>query len=159
MTASSTTKPTTTPLSQLQKKCTTCTNQSCKSLARKPTATTTAFPKMASTTATTTAASTAAKTTTLSPFQKFASVFREAHPIGRVPTYLKPHDRPAMSHYLRRMGRTGKMFVPFMVAFCTLISPSQVLSSGMISAADDVVTDDDIHSWLAIPNEGIDQRQ
>jgi hypothetical protein len=23
-----------------------------------------------------------------------------------------------MSHYLRRMGRTGKMFVPFMVAFC-----------------------------------------
>jgi hypothetical protein len=29
----------------------------------------------------------------------------------------------------------------------------------MISAADDVVTDDDIHSWLAISDEGFDQRQ
>jgi hypothetical protein len=62
--------------------------------------------------------STVASKPALTPFQKFASVFREAHPIGRVPTYLKPHDAPPLSHYLRRMGRTGKVFAPFMVAFC-----------------------------------------
>ena len=70
--------------------------------------------------------STAASKPLLTPLQKFASIFREAHPIGRVPTYLKPHDRPAMSHYLRRMGRTGKLFVPLMVAFCKSINLSPV---------------------------------
>jgi hypothetical protein len=123
MTASPTTptiKPTTTTSpSQPQKKCTTCTNQSCKSLARRPTTTTTSLPTMAYAAATSaTSTSTAASKPLLTPLQKFASVFREAHPIGRVPAYLRPHDRPAMLHYLRRMGRTGKLFVPLMVAFC-----------------------------------------
>ena len=72
----------------------------------------------------TTRAATTKATTTTTPFQTFTSLFREAHPIGRVPTYLKPHDAPAITHYLRRMGRTGKMFVPFMVAFCKSLHPS-----------------------------------
>ncbi|GAB7326034.1 hypothetical protein MBLNU13_g10070t1 [Cladosporium sp. NU13] len=65
------------------------------------------------------AASSAAKAPieVLSSWQRFASVFREAHPIGRVPRYLKAHDLPGAAYYFRRLGRTSSMFVPLMIGF------------------------------------------
>jgi hypothetical protein len=56
-----------------------------------------------------------------SAWQRFASVFREAHPIGRVPKYLKAHDTPGAAFYFRRFARTGAVFVPFMVGFCKFL--------------------------------------
>lgn len=56
--------------------------------------------------------------TVLTGWQRFASVFREAHPIGRAPRYLKAHDLPGAMYYARRLGRAGTMFVPAMVMFC-----------------------------------------
>jgi hypothetical protein len=53
-----------------------------------------------------------------SAWQRFTSVFREAHPIGRVPKFLKAHDTPSAAFHFRRFARTGVVFVPFMVGFC-----------------------------------------
>lgn len=62
----------------------------------------------------------AAPVRVLSAWQRFSSVFREAHPIGRMPRYLKAHDLPGAMYYARRLGRAGSMFVPCMVMFCKL---------------------------------------
>ncbi|KAM0717514.1 hypothetical protein Q7P37_007366 [Cladosporium fusiforme] len=59
----------------------------------------------------------AAPVRVLSAWQRFSSVFREAHPIGRMPRYLKAHDLPGAMYYARRLGRAGSMFVPCMVMF------------------------------------------
>jgi hypothetical protein len=60
----------------------------------------------------------------LSSWQRFASIFREAHPIGRAPKYLKAYDAPGAAFHFRRFARTGVVFVPFMVGFCKSFSPS-----------------------------------
>jgi hypothetical protein len=56
-----------------------------------------------------------------STWQRFASVFREAHPIGRAPKYLKAYDAPGAAFHFRRFARTGVVFVPFMVGFCKFL--------------------------------------
>ncbi|KAL1587895.1 hypothetical protein WHR41_03295 [Cladosporium halotolerans] len=98
----------------LKPKCANCINKSCKSLNKYTTTLRTPPQPMA-----TLAASTAAKAPVrvLSSWHRFASVFREAHPIGRMPRYLKAHDLPGASYYFRRLGRAGSMFVPLMVGF------------------------------------------
>ncbi|KAM0712746.1 hypothetical protein Q7P35_000193 [Cladosporium inversicolor] len=70
----------------------------------------------------------------LSSWQRFASVFREAHPIGRVPRYLKAHDLPGAPYYFRRLGRTSSMFVPLMIGFFGW----PFLMKGMINASNEV---------------------
>lgn len=63
-----------------------------------------------------------APTKVLTGWQRFASVFREAHPMGREPQYLKSHNLPGAMYYFRRLGRTSSMFVPVMVGFCKFFS-------------------------------------
>lgn len=97
----------------------------------------------------------AAPTKVLTGWQRFASVFREAHPMGREPRYLKAHNLPGAMYYFRRLGRTSSMFVPVMVGFCKYSHPQ------LASVVDDEeMKANECHdSRLAVPFQGFDQRK